>query len=71
MYDRVQINLPILSTAAWVPPTFAVAGVVMSALYLVLDDVLLTAPDDRRPSVPRVLQGISLFSFRSCNVMFG
>lgn len=68
VYDRVQINLPILSTATWVPPTFAVAGVVMSALYLMLDDILLTAPNGRRPRVPRVLQGISLFSFRSGHV---
>lgn len=64
-YDRYVIALPpLLTTSAWVPPTFALAGVLMSILYLGLDSVFNTPPADRSPSVPKVLQGIALFTFQ-------
>ena len=52
----------VLKTAIWVPALFGFAGFAMSAIVLVLDDLLRTLPRKRAPSWPRVLYGISAFS---------
>lgn len=69
VYDHFPITVKvagkqILGSSVWVPPTFAAAGVVMAALYLLLDELLGTAPSDRTPSFPTVCQGIALFTFQ-------
>lgn len=64
VYDKLRIDLPIVSTSAWVPPTFALAGVIMAALYIILDQLLATPRSARCPTVPQVLVGISLFSYQ-------
>ena len=69
VYDQAPITVQvagkqILGTSVWVPPTFAAAGVIMTALYLLLDELLGTAPSDRAPSFPTVCQGIALFTFQ-------
>ena len=53
---------PFLKSALWVPPTFAAAGVVMTALILVLDRLLDTPHHQKTPTWPRVFASISYFS---------
>lgn len=69
VYDQFPITLQVagtqlVGTSVWVPPTFALAGVVMGGLYILLDELLQTAPADRAPSFPIVCQGIALFTFQ-------
>ena len=54
----------VLKTALWVPFLFGIAGLVMSAIIFVLDEVLDTSMTKRIPSWPQVWYGISLFSFQ-------
>lgn len=53
---------PILKTAVWVPVLFGFAGFVMSAIVLILDEILQTKDNLRSPSWPKTLYGISAFS---------
>ena len=52
----------VLKTALWVPPLFGLAGVVMSALVLLLDRQLGSPPASIRPSWSKVFYGIAFFS---------
>ena len=61
-FQLTWANKVVLKTALWVPALFAFAGFAMSAIILVLDDVLRTSPQKRAPSMPKVLYGISAFS---------
>lgn len=54
----------LLKSALWVPPLFGAAGAVMSSIVLYFDAVLKTAEKDARPSWPKVMYGISFFSFQ-------
>ena len=45
---------PVLTTALWVPPLFGLAGIIIGGLYFVLDDLLSTGTDKRRPSWPKI-----------------
>lgn len=69
VYDQYPFVLSaggktLLTTSVWVPPMFALAGIIMGGLYLLLDDLLRTPEADRSPSVPKVFQGIALFTFQ-------
>jgi hypothetical protein len=58
---------PALTTSWWVPELFALAGIIIGWLYILLDEILpLPTPDASRafPSPPKVLAGISLFTFQ-------
>jgi len=56
----------IVTSATWVPALFAFAGVAMSSIQIVSDDILLTDTERQeiKPSWPKVFYGISLFSFQ-------
>ncbi len=69
VYDQLPITISVagqqlLGTSVWVPPMFAVAGVIMGGLFILLDEILQTPKAQRHPSAPKVLLGISLFSFQ-------
>ncbi|GAX11989.1 hypothetical protein FisN_8Lh083 [Fistulifera solaris] len=53
---------PALITAWWVPELFGLAGFLIGWLYIALDAGL--SPSSIRPSVPKILGGISLFTFQ-------
>jgi len=57
---------PALITAWWVPLLFGVAGWLIGWLYIVLDAVAgnNTHPNPTKPSSPKILLGISLFTFQ-------
>lgn len=57
---------PALTTAWWVPELFGLAGFLIGWLYILLDEVLLESPNDkrRRPSPPKTLAGISFFTLQ-------
>ena len=62
-----SLEHPALITAWWVPELFGVAGFVIGWLYIVLDAAAgrsscSTTP--KSPSVPKILLGISLFTFQ-------
>ena len=52
----------LLHTAAFVPPLFGFAAVLIGGLYVLLDQLLDTPVDARSPSPPAVLCGISFFT---------
>lgn len=54
----------LLTTASWVPPLFAVAGVGIGTLYLYFDQLLSTNEQKRKPSWPAAFLCISLFTFQ-------
>lgn len=69
VYDQFPIvfsaaGKTLLTTSVWVPPTFALAGIIIGGLTLLLDDLLRTPEADRCPSAPKVFQGIALFTFQ-------
>jgi hypothetical protein len=53
---------PALITAWWVPELFGLAGFLIGWLYIGLDAGL--SQSSKRPSVPRILVGISFFTFQ-------
>mmetsp|Transcript_15794 Transcript_15794/g.36568 ORF Transcript_15794/g.36568 Transcript_15794/m.36568 type:complete len:426 (-) Transcript_15794:150-1427(-) len=54
---------PALTTTFWVPELFGLAGFLIGWLYILLDDSFLVSSDERRrPSPPKILFGISLFT---------
>jgi hypothetical protein len=53
---------PALITAWWVPELFGVAGFLIGWLYIGLDAGLSSS--SKRPSVPKILVGISFFTFQ-------
>lgn len=55
---------PALITAWWVPVLFGVAGWLIGWLYIVLDAITNTSPEQKSPSPPKILVGISLFTFQ-------
>eukprot|EP00536_Pseudo-nitzschia_multiseries_P006689 jgi/Psemu1/239591/estExt_Genewise1.C_1450082 len=57
---------PALTTAWWVPELFGLAGFLIGWLYILLDDVLLDPSKDeqRKPSPPLILAGISFFTLQ-------
>lgn len=55
---------PALITAWWVPVLFGVAGWLIGWLYVLLDVVLGTPIDVLSPTPPKILVGISLFTFQ-------
>jgi hypothetical protein len=70
-YDEpIQIALwgseehPALITAWWVPVLFGVAGWLIGWLYVGLDAVWKTPSNVQSPSPPKILLGISLFTFQ-------
>lgn len=48
-------------TAAWVPPLFGVAGLLIGTLYVLFDQVLDTSPEQLDPSVGAVALNIGLY----------
>lgn len=54
-------SLELCQTAVWVPPLFGLAGMIIGGLYVLLDQVLGTAAQKRRPALPTVLLGIGCF----------
>lgn len=48
-------------TAAWVPPMFGLAGIIIGTLYVLLDRVLNTPAEKRAPSASTVILGIVCF----------
>jgi hypothetical protein len=66
-------NHPALITSWWVPELFGLAGIIIGWLYLVLDAALLRGGRERSesmqcdrssPSPPKILTGISVFTFQ-------
>lgn len=59
---------PGLTTAWWVPELFGLAGLLIGWLYVMLDVVPLgmngAFSDSKNPSVPKILLGISFFTFQ-------
>ncbi|KAL7563165.1 hypothetical protein ACA910_014444 [Epithemia clementina (nom. ined.)] len=55
---------PALTTAWWVPPLFGVAGFLIGWLYILLDQVLETSNDQKRPTAPKIFIGISFFTLQ-------
>lgn len=60
---------PALITAWWVPELFGLAGFLIGWLYILLDDVFFsdsstTTTTFQSPSVPKILVGISYFTFQ-------
>jgi len=57
---------PALITSWWVPSLFGLAGLIIGWLYVLLDGVVPQSgkQDAKNPSVPKVLVGISLFTFQ-------
>ena len=55
---------PALITAWWVPALFGLAGFIIGWLYILLDALNETTPDIERPSTPKILVGISIFTFQ-------
>jgi hypothetical protein len=55
-------NVEIVTTDLWVPPLFGVAGIIMGSLYVLLDEILGTPTEAKRPAWPLVFLGISAFS---------
>jgi len=56
-------------TTYWVPPLFGLAGFIIGWLYICLDAVLMEKEEDTtitqlHPSIPKVLIGISYFTFQ-------
>jgi hypothetical protein len=58
-YDHV-----VLKTAAWVPPLFGFAGIIMAILQILLDRSLKTKASIRDPNWSKVFYNISFFSFQ-------
>jgi hypothetical protein len=60
-------NHPALVTAWWVPELFGLAGFLIGWLYILLDRLLDPSEEDDHhppPSPPKILIGISLFTFQ-------
>jgi hypothetical protein len=58
---------PALITSWWVPELFALAGIIIGWLYIILDAILPTSDLEAShacPSAPKILTGISLFTFQ-------
>ena len=55
---------PALTTAWWVPELFGLAGFIIGWLYILLDGFFQTPYDQKSPSVPKILVGISIFTFQ-------
>ena len=53
-----------LTTASFTPPLFGLAGIIIGSLYLGLDAALETPVEQRAPSGPKILCGISFFTFQ-------
>uniref|UniRef100_A0A0G4HPJ1 Insulin-induced gene 1 protein n=1 Tax=Chromera velia CCMP2878 TaxID=1169474 RepID=A0A0G4HPJ1_9ALVE len=66
-YDRfvVPVGLPegpkLFETALWVPPLFGLAGIIIGLGTVVLDSVLKSPDDARRPGNLKVLSGVLLY----------
>lgn len=54
-------NFELCQTAAWVPPMFGLAGIIIGTLYAVLDRFLQSPPESLSPSGAKVLLGIACF----------
>lgn len=54
-------NVELCQTAAWVPPLFGIAGMLIGTLYILLDQALDTKEDRRRVEIWKVLLGIACF----------
>ncbi|KAL9183767.1 hypothetical protein ACHAXT_004623 [Thalassiosira profunda] len=52
------------SLFGWVPPLFGLAGFLIGWLYVLLDAALPTEEEKLHPVVPKVLVGISFFTFQ-------
>lgn len=58
----VQVfNFELCQTAAWVPPLFGLAGIIIGTLYVILDGLLQSPPESLAPSGTKVLLGIACF----------
>jgi len=58
----VQVGgIELCQTAIWVPPLFGLAGLLIGALYVLLDAALGTPAERREPGPGRVALGIGLF----------
>lgn len=52
----------VLTTGAWVPPLFGLAGIIIGGLYLIFDVVFATPEPQRSPSGPSILTCIAFFT---------
>jgi hypothetical protein len=57
-------DLPALVTAWWVPELFGLAGFLIGWLYISLDAALITPANQKKPSWPLILVGISFFTLQ-------
>mmetsp|Transcript_38074 Transcript_38074/g.50166 ORF Transcript_38074/g.50166 Transcript_38074/m.50166 type:complete len:317 (+) Transcript_38074:43-993(+) len=61
-FNIIAGEMTILKTALWVPPLFGVAGFLIGGLYPLLDYIFSTDNQKMKPSMPKVLYGISFFA---------
>jgi len=66
-YTRYNMDLDfqgtsLLKSAIWVPFLFGLAGIIISQLYVSLDDVIGTTQEKKEPDLDKVLLGIIVFS---------
>lgn len=54
-------NFELCQTAAWVPPLFGLAGIIIGTLYVLLDQVFSTPDTKRDPDIGVVVVGILCF----------
>ena len=57
-------SIRLFFTDFWVPPLFGLAGIIISTLYILFDQILVTPQSKQLPSWSKVFFGISFFSFQ-------
>ena len=69
VFPVIGTDLLTCVTTYWVPPLFGLAGFIIGWLYICLDAILIEKEEDTaitqlHPSIPKVLVGISYFTFQ-------